>query len=279
MLLVEIGVAAMGREHVLLPPHQFLQRIAGQPDEGAVGAQDSAFGIGDDHAFLRVKGGGGDAQFGIGLVQRLPLPLKGGFDDFAAFDLPRKREIMFGQRRSMAVGFDEFELQSSRILTHAFKADHQHKQQDDQEAEIEDVDGRKRAAVKFILARQPQDGKPRASDRRTQREIAFQFRRFDMRQSHDATGRKARQRGAHGDDGREAPLDRQQHLAVILQQEFVRLSEVVGRHQGSEQIEVAHRLHGSPRRLSVFQHRRAGDNQAAFFVDPDIRLSKVARRR
>ena len=33
---------------------------------------------------------------------------------------------MFGQLRSMAIGFDEFDLQPRRILTHSLEADGQH---------------------------------------------------------------------------------------------------------------------------------------------------------
>ncbi len=105
---------------------QFFHRVPGQADESAVGTQDHPFGIGDDHAFLSIKRGGGYAQFSIRLVQRLALPLQVGLDSFATLDLLRECEVMFCQLRSMAIGFDEFDLQPRRILTHSFEADDQH---------------------------------------------------------------------------------------------------------------------------------------------------------
>jgi hypothetical protein len=108
--VVELGITPMGPEQSRCLSHQFFNRIAGQANEGAVGTQDYAFGIGDDHAFLSIEGGGGYAQFRIGRVQRLALPLQVGLNGFATPDLLRESEIIFGQLRSMAIGLDELDL-------------------------------------------------------------------------------------------------------------------------------------------------------------------------
>ena len=124
--LVELGIAAMSPEQARRLSYQFFHRVTGQADESAVGTQDHPFGIGDDHAFRSIERGGGYAQFSIRLVQRFALPLQVGLNSFATLDLLRECEVMFGQLRSMAIGFDEFDFQPRRILTHSLEADGQY---------------------------------------------------------------------------------------------------------------------------------------------------------